>query len=117
MSNLLRERNQKLIINTNLTSNIVVADKVQIKRVIINLLANAVKHGFKNSDIEVFVTENDENIKMEVKNKSEYINKEQMKEIFEKYKHSQNAKSIKTSTGLVLYLVHYSETNHNHRTF
>ena len=61
MSNLVRERNQKLIINTNLTSNIVVADKVQIKRVIINLLANAVKHGFKNSDIEVFVTENYKN--------------------------------------------------------
>ena len=117
MSNLLRERNQKLIINTNLTSNIVVADKVQIKRVIINLLANAVKHGFKNSDIEVFVTENDENIKMEVKNKSEYINKEQMKEIFEKYKHSRNAKSIKTSTGLGLYLSKQIIDAHNGQVY
>ena len=117
MSNLLRERNQKLIINTNLTSNIVIADKVQIKRVIINLLANAVKHGFKNSDIEVFVTENDENIKMEVKNKSEYINKEQMKEIFEKYKHSRNAKSIKTSTGLGLYLSKQIIDAHNGQVY
>ena len=117
MSNLLRERNQKLIINTNLTSNIVIADKVQIKRVIINLLANAVKHGFKNSDIEVFVTENYENIKMEVKNKSEYINKEQMKEIFEKYKHSQNAKSIKTSTGLGLYLSKQIIDAHNGQVY
>ncbi len=117
MSNLLRERNQKLIINTNLSSNMIVADRVQIKRVIINLLANAVTHGFKNSDIEVFITDNDENLKVEVKNKSEYINKEQMKEIFEKYKHSQNAKSIKTSTGLGLYLSKQIIDAHNGQVY
>lgn len=117
LSNLLSERNQKLRINVDLVSSNIVADKLQLKRVIINLFSNAITHGFKNSEIEVFVGENDENMKFEIKNKSEYIAEGQMKEIFEKYKHKENSKSMKTSTGLGLYLSKQIIDAHNGRMY
>ena len=40
-----------------------------------------------------------------------------MKEIFEKYKHSRNAKSIKTSTGLGLYLSKQIIDAHNGQVY
>lgn len=104
MSNLLKEKGQKLVINSSLQSGFVFADKVQLKRVLINLLGNAVNHGFKDSTITVTLMENGENIVLDVESKSKYITKEQMKDIFEKFKQTQNAKSIKTGTGLGLYL-------------
>ena len=104
MSNLLQEKNQKLIVNSELFSNEVFADKVQLKRVIINLLGNAISHGFSSSSIIISIKDNGENVTLDVENKSKYITKEQMKDIFEKFKQTQNAKSIKTSTGLGLYL-------------
>lgn len=117
LSNLLSERNQKLRINVDLVSSNIVADKLQLKRVIINLFSNAITHGFKNSEIEVFVGENNENMKFEIKNKSEYIAEGQMKEIFEKYKHKENSKSMKTSTGLGLYLSKQIIDAHNGRMY
>lgn len=117
LSNLLNERNQNLRINVDLVSSNIVADKLQLKRVIINLFSNAITHGFKNSEIEVFVGENDENMKFEIKNKSEYIAEGQMKEIFEKYKHKENSKSMKTSTGLGLYLSKQIIDAHNGRMY
>lgn len=117
LSNLLSERNQKLRINVDLVSSNIVADKLQLKRVIINLFSNAITHGFKNSEIEVFVGENDENMKFEIKNKSEYIAEGQMKEIFEKYKHKENSKSMKTSTGLGLYLSKQIIDAHNGKMY
>lgn len=117
LSNLLAERGQKIVINTKLNSSQIVADKVQIKRVLINLLTNAITYGFKNSSVNVFISEAENNIKVEVHNKSEYINEEQMKEIFEKYKHVKNSKSIKTSTGLGLYLSKQIIDAHNGRVY
>ena len=117
LSNLIAERGQKVVVSAELDSSNIYADKVQIKRVIINLLTNAVTHGFKNSDIEVFITDEDKNLKVEVRNKSEYINEEQMQEIFEKYKHVKNSKSIKTSTGLGLYLSKQIVDAHNGKIF
>ena len=104
MDNLLKEKTQKLVINSDLKSVEIVADKVQIKRVIINILGNAINHGFSDTTIIITIKTNDDNIVLDVENKSKYITKEQMKDIFEKFKQIQNAKSIKTSTGLGLYL-------------
>lgn len=116
-SNLLNERGQSLVINSDLETNTVVADKVQIKRVLINLIGNAISHGFKNSQIEIFISDKSDSIKFEIKNKSEYINKEQMKDIFAKYKQVKHSKSIKTSTGLGLYLSKQIIDAHNGQVY
>ena len=117
LSNLLNERGQSLVINSDLETNTVVADKVQIKRVLINLIGNAISHGFKNSQIEIFISDKSDSIKFEIKNKSEYINKEQMKDIFAKYKQVKHSKSIKTSTGLGLYLSKQIIDAHNGQVY
>lgn len=117
LSNLLNERGQSLVINSDLEINTVVADKVQIKRVLINLIGNAISHGFKNSQIEIFISDKNNSIKFEIKNKSEYINKEQMKDIFAKYKQVKHSKSIKTSTGLGLYLSKQIIDAHNGQVY
>lgn len=117
LSNLLNERGQSLVINSDLETNTVVADKVQIKRVLINLIGNAISHGFKNSQIEIFISDKNNSIKFEIKNKSEYINKEQMKDIFAKYKQVKHSKSIKTSTGLGLYLSKQIIDAHNGQVY
>ena len=117
LSNLLNERGQSLVINSDLEINTVVADKVQIKRVLINLIGNAISHGFKNSQIEIFISDKNNSIKFEIKNKSEYINKEQMKDVFAKYKQVKHSKSIKTSTGLGLYLSKQIIDAHNGQVY
>lgn len=104
LQNLLQEKTQKLIINSELQNHYIYADRVQIKRVIINILGNAISHGIDDTTIHITIKTHKNNIILDVENKSKYITKEQMKDIFEKFKQVQNAKSIKTSTGLGLYL-------------
>ncbi len=103
ISNLAREKSQKIIFQTNVTNKIT-ADKLQIKRVIINLVSNAITYGYKNSDIKIKLDEDKDNITFNVENHSNYIKTETLKEIFEKYKTAPSAKFNKASTGLGLYL-------------
>ena len=104
MQNLLQEKTQKLVINSELKNHYIYADRIQIKRVIINILGNAISHGIDDTTIHITIKPHKNNVVLDVENKSKYITKEQMKDIFEKFKQVQNAKSIKTSTGLGLYL-------------
>lgn len=102
--NLSSEREQNIVLTSTLKSNLVTADRFQIKRVIINLLSNAITYGYRNSDIKILLSDEQGNIKLNIKNKSAYINKDQMNDIFEKFKSKANTKFKKTGTGLGLYL-------------
>ena len=75
-----------------------------IKRVLNNLISNAIIHGFEKTKVYVSVTVENNNISFVVKNSSYYIDDDKMKEIFLKYKSAKYAKSNKASTGLGLYL-------------
>lgn len=104
VSNLYMEKRQNIIINSSLENDMIIADKFQIKRVIINLLSNAITYGYSDSVININLYDNDSNIVVDVENKSQYIPKEKLYDVFEKFKTSSNAKFRKVGTGLGLYL-------------
>ena len=104
ISNLSDEREQNIVLNSELTSNLIMADRFQLKRVIINLLTNAITYGYRQSDVEISLKEENSDIELNIKNKSAYITKDQLTDIFEKFKTTANTKFKKTGTGLGLYL-------------
>ena len=82
---LAREKSQRIIFNTNNIQCNIFADKLQIERVIYNLLSNAITYGFKNSDI-ILKLESDKNfINFSVTNTAYPIPEQEMKNIFKKF--------------------------------
>lgn len=101
---LLSSNNQKLKITNETGLKSFYADKLQIKRVLMNFLTNAILYGEKNSTIEIQILSDDKNLTVNVINNSKYIIEEDLNNIFDKYIAIQASKHNKTSTGLGLYL-------------
>ena len=72
-----------------------------------NLIANAIVHGYENTNVFVEVKEKYKNIIFNVRNQSRYIDKAKLSEIFEKYKSVKSSKNNKASTSE---MVDYLET-------
>ncbi len=113
IANLSGTKKQNIIIMSNLLNEEIQADKLQIKRAVMNLLGNAITYGFEQTDIVVNITEKDNYIIFNVINRGYHITDEKIKEIFEKYKTNENAKFNKASTGLGLYLSKKIINSHN----
>ena len=79
------------------------ADKLQIKRVIENLLSNSINYAFKGTVVEINLFVQKNQLIFEIKNKSPYIEPHILKEIFKKYKTYSNLYN-KNGVGLGLYL-------------
>lgn len=113
IKHLLKEKNLTIRTNTeNLSNNILIVDKVQIKRVITNFLSNALSYAYDNSEI-VITMENDRknNFIFKLKSKSPYIEPELMKTLFKKYT-THASKFNKVGDGLGLYLAKQIVTLH-----
>lgn len=82
---------------------IINADKLQIKRVIENLLSNSINYAYKNTKIKINLSLKNESLVFTIKNKSQYIEPIVLKEIFKKYK-TQASRYNKHGVGLGLYL-------------
>lgn len=82
---------------------IVDADKIQIKRVIENLLSNSINYAFKNTTIKIFIESKENFAIFKIINNSPYIEPNVLKEIFQKYKTSAFLYN-KSGVGLGLYL-------------
>ena len=79
-------RDKALDIKTRVMSgSFVLADRVQIKRVIMNLISNAIKYAYKNTDLLLNVYQDKANICFEFENKSPYISEDKQKSIFARY--------------------------------
>lgn len=78
-------------------------DKIEIKRVIKNLLSNAITHTNQNGKIEIFLEKDDDIVKVTVVDDGKGIAENDLKKVFEKY-FSTNKKFRKVGTGLGLYL-------------
>ena len=93
-----------LIINFKYNQEIVInADKLQIKRVLDNLISNSINYAFKNSIIYINAESKKGELFFEIRNESHYIEPKILKEIFEKYK-TYSSNYNKAGVGLGLYL-------------
>lgn len=82
---------------------IINGDKLQIKRVLDNLISNSINFAFKNSIIYINVDTKRGDTTVEIKNNSPYIEPKILKEIFEKFK-TYPSNYNKAGVGLGLYL-------------
>ena len=98
--------NSKLEISAEFNNEIpiiITFDNFQIKRVIKNLIQNAISFGSANSVIDISAISDDKNVKISVKNKGCGISEEDLELIFHKY-YTGQSKFKKLGTGLGLYL-------------
>ena len=100
---ILKEKNVKINIHTEGCNFETKCDRMQIKRVLTNILGNSISYAYNNTQIFVNIRQYENNIGFEVKNKSAYINPETMNSLFKKYV-SHSAKFNKVGVGLGLYL-------------
>ena len=80
----------------------VCADKVQIKRVIMNLLSNGIKYAYKDTELKLTVKKSGDNLIFSFENRSPYINEDKQKSIFARYV-SYTGINKELGTGLGLY--------------
>ncbi len=101
---LLKEKNQKITFSQNIQTNEIFADKLQIKRVLTNLITNAIAYGKPQTEIKIHLTENDIFTNFSITNIGKYMPENEIKHIFEKFTSSKNIQYQKTGTKLGLYL-------------
>ena len=79
-------KDKDIVINNIFESTIYIcADKVQIKRVIMNLLSNGIKYAFKDSELKLITLSKDNKLSFKFENKSPYISEERQKALFKQY--------------------------------
>lgn len=61
------------------------ADRIQIKRVIMNLLSNGIKYAYKESVLKILISNNNKTLSFQFENNSPYISEEKQKAIFAQY--------------------------------
>lgn len=103
ISKLAQDNSTLIKFQPNMQTCIINADRIEIKRVVINFLSNAINYTFPSTNIDVSLFVENNNIILKVKNCSHYIEPEAMDRIFRKYvTHSE--KFNKVGIGLGLYL-------------
>ena len=95
-------KNVTISIVSNSEKNIVFADENQMRRVISNLLNNAVNYAFENTEINISLQSEKDKFLLKIENKSDVISDSLKKHIFDKYVCSEN-KQNNSQTGLGLY--------------
>lgn len=98
-----KEKGLTILLNSNLEKEDIYADRLEIKRVITNLFANAIAYSAPNSPIDIKLNSNGNEFSIEITNKGKLITDEEIKNLFSKY--SSNAHLYRqVGTGLGLYL-------------
>lgn len=96
----------KLILDTELTSFSFAADQIKIGQVINNLLSNAVKYSYHNSEVVVFLKDEESNISISVQDNGQGIPADELSKLFQPFaKTSVRSTGGERSTGLGLSIV------------
>jgi K+-sensing histidine kinase KdpD len=87
VANLARERGLTVVLNSTIPDieTLIEADEIQIRRVIGNLLNNAISYAIEKSNIEINLFKNNKNIVCQIKNKSLPIPEVLSEHLFDKY--------------------------------
>ena len=81
----------------------IMADKLQIKRVIENLFSNSINYAFRNTEINIQLKKQNDNLIFQIRNNSPYIEPKILNEVFDKYKtHSSYYNKAGVCLGLYL---------------
>ena len=107
------QNNHKLVIDLHIDKKFeCYFDEFQLKRVIKNLLQNAVSFSSETSDIKLFAEICNNQVKISITNKGQSISQEDLNLIFQKY-YTGHSKFRKAGTGLGLYLSQQILSAHN----
>jgi len=109
---LISDKNMNLKFNCDRPVCTIIGDKLQIERVLVNLLSNAITYGFENTDIIINLKHHDGILNFSVTNKSHFIPQKELKNIFNMFSKTVNSKCNITSTGLGLYASKQIITKH-----
>lgn len=101
---LANNKSQNIIFTYNEKNCFVNADKLQLKRVISNILSNAIQYGFPQTNIHIDLKNENKIIECAVKNKSKTISPEELSKIFDRFNSTSMSHFNSASTGLGLYL-------------
>ncbi len=96
------------VFNINISQNISMAyaDRNRLEQVLINVFENASKYAYENTNIDVDVTQDAYYIDIKVQNKADYIPKDKLNKLFEKFTRIDDKTTRTTSgTGLGLFIV------------
>ena len=116
LSTLLDERNLTLETEILTDNCIIAADKMQIKRVLINLISNSISYAIKNTEVKISLEKEDENLIFKTTNSSPYIPPDILNTLFKKYvSNPAHSKFDGIGTGLGLYLTEKIISAHNGR--
>lgn len=100
---LITEKGLDITFSPKLKECTIYADELQIERVILNLLSNAITYGFKNTNICIKITQNSKLTEFTISNKSKPISNKELKNIFNKFTQTQNSNLNNCTTGIGLY--------------
>ncbi len=108
------EKKIKITLEGNIEEKILNIDKNLIKRVIENLLTNAIKFSDVNSELKIIIDEKDSNITIRIVDKGPGIPKEYREKIFKKFGQvNSRSNGQKYSTGLGLTFCKYAVESHD----
>ncbi len=107
------EKQQKMTLVSTDKSCIVKADYIQIKRVLLNLLSNAITYGLKETEVKINIAVKGNQLEFSVTNKSAPISEQELETLFERFKRTKIACSNNASSGLGLYLSKQIISKHN----
>lgn len=96
-----KEKGVNIVIENTLDEKTLDADKVQIKRVIMNLLSNGIKYAYKNSTLKIRIKIDSKKANFEFENSSPFIPKDKQQAIFAQYvSYAETHKEIGIGLGL-----------------
>ena len=112
LDSLLKEKNMKVYIKSGNVNNNIKFDKMQIKRVLVNLIGNAITYAYNDTNIDIEFSNIEDFISIKIASHSPYINPSLLKNLFNKYV-THAAKHNKIGVGLGLYLSKQIINAHN----
>ena len=97
------DRTDEIDIKLNVYNNTIIADQMHIRRVMYNLISNALKYKKEGTKIIVELSEDENNFKFSVINEGVPYSEKELEQFFERY-YTKESMFQRLSTGLGLYL-------------